>query len=112
MKAERGTLWMRLNFGVKTIIGLTESILNSLPGTVAKTGVDALLLDTAHFYAELGAIELESLKGKRCCRQVKFYSGVSPLTSRWCCLSRILRAGPRPWSDQILKRILFTGTPQ
>jgi hypothetical protein len=33
---------------------------------------------------------LESLKGKRCCRQVKFYSGVSPLTSRWSCLSRIL----------------------
>jgi tetratricopeptide (TPR) repeat protein len=27
-------------------------------------------------------------------------------------LSRILRAGPRPWSYQILKRILFTGTPQ
>ena len=33
---------------------------------------------------------LESLKGKTCCRQVKFYSGVSPLTSRWSCLSRIL----------------------
>jgi hypothetical protein len=33
---------------------------------------------------------LESLKGKSCCRQVKFYSGVSPLTSRWSCLSRIL----------------------
>jgi hypothetical protein len=57
-------------------------------------------------------IKLESLKGKRCCRQVKFYCGVSPLTSRWSCLSRILRAGPRPWSYQILKRILFTGTPQ
>jgi hypothetical protein len=25
--------------------------------------------------------ELESLKGKRCCRQVKFYCGVSPLIS-------------------------------
>jgi hypothetical protein len=33
---------------------------------------------------------LESLKGKRCCRQVKFYSGVPLLTSRWFCLSRIL----------------------
>ena len=33
---------------------------------------------------------LESLKGKRGCRQVKFYSGVSRLTSRWSCLSRIL----------------------
>jgi MGT family glycosyltransferase len=47
-----------LEFGVKTIIGLTESILNSLPATVAKTGVEALLIDTTHFYAELGAIEL------------------------------------------------------
>ena len=47
-----------LEFGVKTIIGLTESILNSLPATVAKTGVEALLIDTVHLYAELGAIEL------------------------------------------------------
>jgi zeaxanthin glucosyltransferase len=47
-----------LEFGVKTIIGFTESILDSLPTTVAKTGVDALLIDSAHFYVELGAIEL------------------------------------------------------
>ena len=47
-----------LEFGVKTIIGFTESILNSLPTTVAKTGVKALLIDSAHFYVELGAMEL------------------------------------------------------
>ena len=47
-----------LEFGTKTIIGLTESILNSLPTTVAKTGVQALLIDSAHYYVELGAIEL------------------------------------------------------
>jgi len=41
-----------------TEIGLTELVLNSLPAIVAKTGVEALLIDTAHFYAELGAIEL------------------------------------------------------
>jgi hypothetical protein len=35
-------------------------------------------------------LTLESLKGKRCCRQLKFYSGVPLLTSRWFCLSRIL----------------------
>jgi hypothetical protein len=37
---------------------------------------------------------LESLKGKTCCRQVKFYSAVYALASRWFCLSRILKAGP------------------
>jgi hypothetical protein len=37
---------------------------------------------------------------------------LSLLTSRWFCLSRILRAGPRAWSYQILKGILFAGTPQ
>jgi hypothetical protein len=42
------------------------------------------------------AISLESLKGKTCCRQVKFYSGVYALASRWFCLSRILKAGPVP----------------
>ena len=31
-----------------------------------------------------------------CCRQVKFYSGVSPLTSRWSCLSRILSEAAEP----------------
>jgi hypothetical protein len=45
----------------------------------------------------LGNLELlESLKGKTCCRQVKFYSGVYALASRWFCLSRILQAGPEP----------------
>ena len=47
-----------LEFGVKTIIGFTESILDSLPATVAETGVEALLIDAGHFYAELGAIQL------------------------------------------------------
>jgi zeaxanthin glucosyltransferase len=47
-----------LEFGVKAIIGFTESILNSLPTTVVKTGVEALLIDSAHYYVELGAIEL------------------------------------------------------
>ena len=56
-----------LEFGVKTIIGLTESILNSLPATVANTGVEALLIDAGHFYAELGAIQLatQDYRGQR-----------------------------------------------
>jgi PAS domain S-box-containing protein len=44
---------------------------------------------------------LESLKGKRCCRQVKFYSGVCALVAWRFCLSRILKAGPGSWSYQI-----------
>jgi hypothetical protein len=40
--------------------------------------------------------QIESLKGKTRCRQVKFYSGVCALASRWFCLSRILQAGPEP----------------
>ena len=40
-----------LQFGVKAIMGFTESILTSLPATVSKTGVEALLIDTGHFYA-------------------------------------------------------------
>jgi len=47
-----------LQFGVKAIMGLTESILNSLPAVVAETGVEALLIDSGHFYVELGAIAL------------------------------------------------------
>lgn len=47
-----------LGFGIKAIIGFTESILTSLPAAVAETGVEALLIDSAHFYVELGAIAL------------------------------------------------------
>jgi zeaxanthin glucosyltransferase len=47
-----------LQFGVKGVMGWTESILNSLPAVVAETGVEALLIDSGHFYAELGAIAL------------------------------------------------------
>ncbi|MBV8227822.1 MAG: prephenate dehydrogenase/arogenate dehydrogenase family protein, partial [Verrucomicrobia bacterium] len=62
----------------------------------------AMISHLPHLVAAL----LESLKGKRCCRQIKFYCGVCLLTLRWFCLSRILRAGPRTWSYQILKGIL------
>jgi len=33
-------------------------MLDSLPATAAETGVEALLIDAGHFYAELGAIQL------------------------------------------------------
>jgi MGT family glycosyltransferase len=47
-----------LQFGVKAIMGFTESILTSLPAVVAETGVEALLIDSGHFYVELGAMAL------------------------------------------------------
>jgi MGT family glycosyltransferase len=68
-----------LQFGVKTIIGFTESILNELPATVAKTGVDALLIDSAYFYAELGAIELGMPYIQVSNAMYADYSGFTPL---------------------------------
>jgi zeaxanthin glucosyltransferase len=68
-----------LEFGVKTIIGLTESILNSLPGTVAETGVEALLIDAGHFYAELGAIQLGIPYIHVANAMYSDYSGYTPL---------------------------------
>jgi zeaxanthin glucosyltransferase len=47
-----------LQFSVGRLMAQTEMILKSLPATVEATGVDALLIDTIQFYAELGAIQL------------------------------------------------------
>jgi zeaxanthin glucosyltransferase len=47
-----------LQFSVGRLMAQTEMILKSLPATVEATGVDALLIDTIQFYAELGAIRL------------------------------------------------------
>jgi zeaxanthin glucosyltransferase len=68
-----------LEFGVKTIIGLTESILNSLPAAVAETGVEALLIDAGHFYAELGAIQLGIPYIHVANAMYSDYSGYTPL---------------------------------
>jgi zeaxanthin glucosyltransferase len=45
-------------FGAQVMMGQSASILKSLPDVVHKSGVDALLIDTVQFYAELGAIQL------------------------------------------------------
>jgi zeaxanthin glucosyltransferase len=45
-------------FAAHVMMGQSESILKSLPDVVQKSGVDALLIDTVQFYAELGAIQL------------------------------------------------------
>jgi len=48
-----------LQFAAHVLMGQTESILQSLPDVVQKSGVDALLIDTVQIYAELGAMQLD-----------------------------------------------------
>jgi MGT family glycosyltransferase len=47
-----------LEFGIRILLAQTETILKSLPAIVQAHGIDALVLDTVQFYAELGAIQL------------------------------------------------------
>ena len=47
-----------LQFSVRAVLTQTEAILKSLPAIVRANGVDALIIDTVQFYAELGAIQL------------------------------------------------------
>jgi zeaxanthin glucosyltransferase len=44
--------------GARLLLAQTESIFKSLPAVVQTNGVDALVIDTVQFYAELGAIQL------------------------------------------------------
>jgi DNA-binding XRE family transcriptional regulator len=47
-----------LQFSVRTVLAQTEVILKSLPAIVEAHGIDALIIDTVQFYAEVGAIQL------------------------------------------------------
>jgi len=47
-----------LKLGVRLMMSQTEGILKSLPAIVQANRVDALVIDTVHFYAELGAMQL------------------------------------------------------
>ena len=47
-----------LQFSVGVVMAQTEAILKSLPAIVQANGVDALVVDTVQFYAELGAMQL------------------------------------------------------
>jgi zeaxanthin glucosyltransferase len=47
-----------LQFSVRILLDQTEAILKSLPAIVEANGVDALIIDTVQFYAELGAMQL------------------------------------------------------
>ena len=47
-----------VEFSLRILMAQTEMILESLPAMVEANGVDALIIDTVQFYAELGAMQL------------------------------------------------------
>ena len=47
-----------VKFSLRVLMTQTETILKSLPVMVEASGIDALVLDTVQFYAELGPIQL------------------------------------------------------
>lgn len=47
-----------LQFSIGKVLAQTESILKSLPAVIQANGVDALIIDTVQFYAELGPMLL------------------------------------------------------
>ena len=47
-----------LQFSLPAVLAQTEVILKSLPAVVQENGIDALIIDTIQFYAELGAMQL------------------------------------------------------
>ena len=70
-----------LQFSMPLLLGRTEAILKSLPATVQATGVDALVLDSVQFYAELGAMQL-GMPYIHVSAALHFdFSGHTPLTS-------------------------------
>ena len=68
-----------LRSGVRQVLDQTETILKALPETVRTNDVDALLLDTVQFYAELGPIQL-GMPYVQVSNGLHFdYSGYTPL---------------------------------
>ena len=68
-----------LRSGVRQVLAQTETILKSLPEIVRTNGVDALLLDTVQFYAELGPMQL-GMPYVQVSNGLHFdYSGYTPL---------------------------------
>ena len=68
-----------LQFSVRMVLAQTEAILKSLPAIVQANGIDALIIDTVQFYAELGAIQL-GMPYVHVANALHFdYSGYTPL---------------------------------
>jgi zeaxanthin glucosyltransferase len=68
-----------LQFSVRPVLAQTEAILKSLPAIVQANVIDALIIDTVQFYAELGAMQL-SMPYVHVANGVHWdYSGYTPL---------------------------------
>ena len=68
-----------MQFSFRTVLTQTEAILKSLPAIVQANGIDALIIDTVQFYAELGAMQL-GMPYVHVANCVHFdYSGYTPL---------------------------------
>ena len=68
-----------MQFSVRMLLTQTEAILKSLPAIVQANGIDALIIDTVQFYAELGAMQL-GMPYVHVANAVHFdYSGYTPL---------------------------------
>jgi len=66
-------------FGLSWLMTQTERILESLPAIVQANGVDALVIDTVQFYAELGALQLGMPYIHVSAAMYHDYSGNTPL---------------------------------
>jgi MGT family glycosyltransferase len=68
-----------LQFASHVVMAQTESMLKTLPEVVETNDVDALVIDSVNFYAELGAIQLEMPYLHVACAAHFDYSGYTPL---------------------------------
>jgi zeaxanthin glucosyltransferase len=68
-----------LKFGMSWLMTQTETILKSLPAIVQANRVDALVIDTVQFYAELGAMQLGMPYIHVSAAMYHDYSGNTPL---------------------------------
>ena len=68
-----------LEFGCRLALDQTETILESLPAMVKENDIDALVLDTVQFYAELGAMQLGLPYIHVSCALHLDYTGYTPL---------------------------------
>jgi zeaxanthin glucosyltransferase len=66
-------------FSISWLMTQTETILKSLPAIVQANGVDALVIDAAQLYAELGAMQLGMLYVHLSAAMHHDYSGYTPL---------------------------------
>ena len=68
-----------LKFSIRLIMSQAESIVKSLPNIVQSNQIDALVIDSVQFYAELGAIQLGIPYVDVSCALHFDYSGHTPL---------------------------------